>query len=378
MNNNLFTIVLTNYNSPVLETISSIDSILKQSYSKIQLIITDDGSKNFNKKQIESYINKNKKSNIVSIDFIINNKNLGTVKTLNKAIKIVKGEYILFFGTGDMLAGNKVLKKFEEAFIDENKNIITSQWKICDGNLNVIHDFVVHKTKKYEKKYKKQLYMMCRSNLYGSGATCYRKKVFEKYGLFDEKYTLLEDWPFWLKLLFANETIYFEEFDGLLHRYGGVSTTEEKSNATKKFCQDMLNTYRYEIVPNLNRFNPHQKYRILESFMYHIEKYNNMVKTDNYRSIIKKYVNSNLILRIIWNYYQIFPNIKDKITILWKFNIVVPITAVLWIMTMIIINFLFEIENHNFYLLICILIYVLIYYITNVINNILIARKVKK
>ena len=200
MNNNaLYTVIVTNYNNTKYLK-NALDSVFKQHYKNIQLIITDDGSIDFDLKTIKQYIEKNKKNNIKSVEYVINDENIGTVKTLNKAIKKAKGKYILFFASDDELYDENVLNNFEKYFIETNYNVITSQWKICDENMSFNYNFVdVKRSEKLNKDIEKLKYVMCRSNIYGSGATSYRKVVFEKYGLFDTKYTLIEDWPYWLK-----------------------------------------------------------------------------------------------------------------------------------------------------------------------------------
>ena len=56
----LITIILTNYNNEEY-IYKAIDSILEQDYGNIELIITDDCSKKFDKDKINNYIDKNKK-----------------------------------------------------------------------------------------------------------------------------------------------------------------------------------------------------------------------------------------------------------------------------------------------------------------------------
>ena len=113
--NKLFTIILTNYNNTKY-IYTALDSIFCQDYNNIELIITDDGSNDFDKDKIEKYILKNKSKNIKRINFIFNSKNIGTVKTLNKALKKSQGNYIIFFASDDKLANSKVISNFVYQF----------------------------------------------------------------------------------------------------------------------------------------------------------------------------------------------------------------------------------------------------------------------
>ena len=76
----LYSIVVTHYNQ--MEFIyEALDSVFKQNYPNIELIVTDDKSKSFDKKTVIDYIEKKKKKNITNYIIIANDTNLGTTKT---------------------------------------------------------------------------------------------------------------------------------------------------------------------------------------------------------------------------------------------------------------------------------------------------------
>ncbi len=91
--NKKISIILSNYCSEEYLN-EAIESVFKQDYTNIELIITDDGSPNFKKSTVEKYIKENKTTNISDVKYVINKENIGTVKTFNKALKEATGEYI--------------------------------------------------------------------------------------------------------------------------------------------------------------------------------------------------------------------------------------------------------------------------------------------
>jgi len=103
-----FTIVITCYNQEEY-IYNALHSVFIQDYNNIEIIITDDASRNFNKSKVEKYIKENRKDNIREYCFIINKKNIGTVKTLNKAIRNSKGKYITFFAADDELSNENII-----------------------------------------------------------------------------------------------------------------------------------------------------------------------------------------------------------------------------------------------------------------------------
>ena len=87
----LVTVLTLNYNNPFLY--ESIDSVLNQTYSDIQYIIFDDCSQkvHFNAEKVKEYIETHNKGNIKEIVIKQNEKNVGIIKNLNRALKYVKG-----------------------------------------------------------------------------------------------------------------------------------------------------------------------------------------------------------------------------------------------------------------------------------------------
>jgi len=109
---NLISIAMSSYNGERFIQ-EQIDSILDQSYSNLELVITDDGSSD---KTIE--IIKNYQKNDTRIKLYQNEVNLGFVQNFGKAISLCKGDYIALADQDDIWKKDK-LKTFIEK-IGEN------------------------------------------------------------------------------------------------------------------------------------------------------------------------------------------------------------------------------------------------------------------
>ena len=97
---NLVTVYITNYNyGSFLE--KSIQSVLKQSYKKLFLIMIDDNSKDNSRKILLNYKKKN-------IRIFFNKKKRGLIKSANLALKHSKGNYILRLDADDYLHKNAI------------------------------------------------------------------------------------------------------------------------------------------------------------------------------------------------------------------------------------------------------------------------------
>ena len=108
-------VILSNYNSnEYIE--ESLLSIFNQDYGNIELIIADDGSPVFDRKKVDKVIDENKRNNISNIKILINKENLGTVKTMNNALKEATGKYVLILASDDALASNTIISDYVNTF----------------------------------------------------------------------------------------------------------------------------------------------------------------------------------------------------------------------------------------------------------------------
>lgn len=372
-----FTVIITHYNQ-MRYIESALLSVLKQSYKNIEIIVADDCSKEFDKKKIKQIIEENNKHKF-KYKIIQGKKNVGTVKNLNNALSNATGDYILFFAADDKLANSKVISNFVQEFKDKNKNVITTQCGLYDSKLRKkMADYVnAKKALKLNSSSSKEIYeKMCEGCFYGSGGTAYRRKVFEKYGIFNEKYKFVEDWSYWLYILNNGEKIYYADFDTLCHRDGGIShstyTKETLPSHVRQYYIDILNIYENEVIPYLEKFNTKEKYRILKQYNNTILYYMNFVpellpylkRLDEIRVSDKK-------LRYYWKICTAKGIIKsifingpiNKIKFLLKYNKVVPITVSVWLLwCIIVLNNMITVSNHVL-LLSYIISYIIIYYI---------------
>ncbi len=107
---------------------SALNSILRQTYKNIEIIIVDDCSQDNSRVLIKKWIDKN------DIGLLIeNNQNLGNLKSFNKALKTSKGKYIIDFATDDIL-----LPKFIEKHINNIKSSIYKNPAISFCNVEQI------------------------------------------------------------------------------------------------------------------------------------------------------------------------------------------------------------------------------------------------
>lgn len=222
----------------------NIKSIVNQNYENIELIISDDSSSNFDELKINELVTKykNRFKNIVVKS---NKRNLGTVKNFNNAIKISNGEFIVPLSADDYFKDEKSISKLVDYF-NANKSI-----DICTAKRKVINeseDEVILPTEKEIKLINessiKLLNSLCKGNFISGASTYYRRKIFDELGFFDERFRLMEDYPFYLKYLKEKKKIGFLDYVMINYRDGGVSNLDNLSDI---YLKDWEQVYKFYI-----------------------------------------------------------------------------------------------------------------------------------
>lgn len=255
----LFSIIVLHYNQPDFYR-TALDSVFAQDYERIELVFADDCSPHLDTAGIEDYIKTHKKDNIIDWTMQINTQNIGTVKNVNEAIKKCHGDYIMFFAADDALYDEHTISNFVNSFhkMSDEEMVLASQCYMYDENLEeLLEPFVDPVYGRMSNEYTTwhQFEEMALRCTFAIGATAFRKTCFEKYGVFDETYKMIEDWSYWLRLTRQGGKIIYRNFGGLKHRDGGVSHYKETDTLpphVKAYKLDMLNIQEKEVLPYLS------------------------------------------------------------------------------------------------------------------------------
>lgn len=264
----LFSVVILHYNCEQY-LYAAIDSVLMQDYPRIELIVADDATENFNRNKLVSYIQTHRKQNLESFDIYTNSSNIGTVKNLNKAIKRTTGKWLLCFAGDDALYDNSVLSKFaiEMPRLPDAALCAAAQCVMMDESLKKkISDFIdaTYAKQLTEQGSAAQFNALMQTPFYGVGSSAFRRADFDRFGYFDETYKLVEDWSYFLQQTRAGRIAIYVDFSALRHREGGISHNGAPSQL---FWNDMLTIKEREILPFLHRLsNVHQQQEILAEY----------------------------------------------------------------------------------------------------------------
>lgn len=211
MNQNpLVTVICTcfNHQNFVIETI---ESVLNQSYSNIEIIIVDDCSSDDSISIISRFLEKHPE-----IKFIQNQQNLGNTKTFNKAAKQANGSFLIDLACDDILLPNCISIQVE-SFLKSNiisTGIVFGNSEYIDENGNYLSDyFSTDSNKKVidKKLFTTNLIQLLEGGLVmNSVSAMINKSIFDELNGYDETLAF-EDLDFWIRVLEKYQIEFIDE-----------------------------------------------------------------------------------------------------------------------------------------------------------------------
>lgn len=176
-------IITINYNDAKgLER--TIQSVIAQTYQNFEYLIIDGDSNDGSKIIAERYR--------ANIDYYSSEPDTGIYHAMNKGIKASKGEYLLFLNSGDVLNGMTAVNDFIN-HINFGGHIIYGDYKFKTGG-KVYPDSLT------------PLFFVRTSLPHQS--TFFNRVVFDKMGLYDERYKIVADRAFYIKCFLSNQFVF--------------------------------------------------------------------------------------------------------------------------------------------------------------------------
>lgn len=188
MNDPLVTVYIVNFN--YLKYIEkAVQSVLSQSYKKIEVIIIDDCSTDGSQEFLKSY------HDYPNIRVVLNTKNLGLTKVNNIAIKLSSGQYIMRLDADDYLDPNAIkilLEKFSE---NPEYAMVFGDWYNVDKDENILSE---------ERRFNIEEVELLDMPAHGA-CTMFKTGVLRRINGYDESIKRQDGYDIWLKLIFDHK-----------------------------------------------------------------------------------------------------------------------------------------------------------------------------
>ena len=246
----LITVLTLSYNS--IYIYESIQSVLEQTYPHIEYIIVDDGSDRFCQDDIRVFIEEHKGGNLEDYHIIVHPQNQGTVKASNTGITHSHGAYIFNLAADDVFFDSDVLTRWTQEMIRRNSLVMTGQYAVYDETMMEFKGFgpTCSEAQVLESRDPHRIFIkLTKANFIYGCCTARSRLLIQNYGLYDETYRLIEDYPSALSLSRQGIVIDYLEHPVVKYRQGGVSSPARFNSVYEKDSDEIL---RREILPYVN------------------------------------------------------------------------------------------------------------------------------
>jgi glycosyltransferase involved in cell wall biosynthesis len=210
--------------------LKTIESIVQQTTQEFEHIIIDGGSTDGSVDIIKRYTNipsgayrqdcKDSDNTLnvplnSQISYWVTESDKNIYHAMNKGILASKGEYCQFLNSGDTLANSKVIEDVLPYLTDKG---VYLGYLVKEKNNGKIY---------VDKGYLGALTFL---NIYSGGlnhsSAFIRRQLFDEYGFYDENYTIVSDWKWFIKAIVLNNvSIYNLNFTISKFDMNGISNT---------------------------------------------------------------------------------------------------------------------------------------------------------
>lgn len=229
------------YNQP--DIAQTCESIVNQTFQDFEWIVVDGGSTDKTLETLKKYKSK--------INLLISEKDSGRYDAMNKGIKNSKGEWLQFLNGGDYFSNNNVLQN-----IFENK---TYDSDILYGNMNLEAKNEILTLCEYPQNVDINYFM---NDTISHPSSFIKRELFDKFGLYEEKYECVSDWEKWL--CFASKNCSFEFVNEVIATFkdNGISSSKDKIILEKNLKDKREIFFKYFNQADIKKLRPYNVFRI--------------------------------------------------------------------------------------------------------------------
>lgn len=247
----LVSCTVLSYNS-AQTIVETLESIKEQTYQNIELIVSDDCSKDKSVEICREWISNNGER-FVRTELLTVDKNTGVSANANRALAACKGEWQKSIAADDILLPNCVEDFVQYVLENPEARWVSSYQKKYKNNFrpeNCIDSGSVSNRSFFDLTAEEQLRKIAPWNLIQAAPTFYETSLKREVGGYDERYSF-EDYPFFLTLLEHGYKCYFLDKETV-----GYRVHESAFHSSGKL-------FKYSFVLESKRFHKERCFKYL-------------------------------------------------------------------------------------------------------------------
>jgi len=171
----------------------SIEAVLAQTASDLELIVVDDCSRDHSRTVIARYVGSDPR-----VQVIRHRSNLGASRSRNDGMKLARGEFVAFCDADDVWLPTKLERQIEAL-----RNHPECDVAYCDAK--IIDETGIETGELFSNRFPvpgngsgKLFTELCTRNFINMQTAILRRDCISETGCFDENIQFVEDWCFWL------------------------------------------------------------------------------------------------------------------------------------------------------------------------------------
>lgn len=237
----LVSVPVVTYNSSktVIETLESVKA---QTYSNLELIVSDDCSTDNTVELCRKWIEQNK-SRFVRTELLTVDENTGVAGNNNRAAKACRGEWVKSIAGDDAFMPDciqdcmdYVADHTDTIYLFGKQKAFGASEERCK-EIDAVFDYTFFNLTKEQQLHR----LVFDGNCVPATTVFYNRERAKQLNIKeDERIPLLEDWPKWINLLRAGVKLHFVDKVLVKYRVGGISTRGKMSLQSyisdRKFC----------------------------------------------------------------------------------------------------------------------------------------------
>lgn len=248
----LVSIVIVSYNAEDY-IVECLDSINRQDYNEIELIVTDDCSKdntvNIARRWIENH--KDRFTNTIILE---NGHNTGVAPNCNRGASVAQGEWLKFLAADDYLYRNNSITDYVNSTRQMPNKVVTSNVvAVIEGKLTKPRYDFSKLMLKTQNNAAAQHNCLLYANFINACTVFLERDTFINLGRYDESIPMVEDAPMWIKYTSAGYPIGYIDKQLVAYRKHNsslVATYKKKVNI--RYLKDQVaifDKYRINKAP---------------------------------------------------------------------------------------------------------------------------------
>ncbi|MCM3774138.1 glycosyltransferase family 2 protein [Priestia aryabhattai] len=219
-------IIVPFYNCPYIN--QALDSLIKQTYKDIEIIVVNDGSKHYSEKVIP-YLDKIK---------YIEKENGGTASALNMGIQNATGDYFCWLSSDDIYSLERIeiqlsfMKEKNALFSHTNYYSINTKGRITSSPLGI------HPPNRLEI-----IKRISRGNFINGCSVMINKIIFNHIDIFDETLSYTHDYDLWIRII-QKFDVYYVLQPLLFYRVHRQMGTKKYASIIRKETNLVVNRHK--------------------------------------------------------------------------------------------------------------------------------------